>query len=165
MGKLTDSLRKTAQELDDIESGIDRITNLGQELAENTVRVADAALRVGYNSAQSEVRKQEETGLQPAPKTLPEVTDLQKELVSVRTSQNSLKSWNDIYRIQQVLVIEYLKQQKVETQIIDSIEHIFKLKSVRQAPQFASSLLDWEASEIMQLLKKVVRHTSHLLHP
>ncbi|HIK32597.1 MAG TPA: hypothetical protein IGS17_06960 [Oscillatoriales cyanobacterium M59_W2019_021] len=164
MGKLTDSLRKTAQELDDIESGIDRITNLGQELAENTVRVADAALRVGYNSAPSEARKQEKTGSQPVPKALPEVADLQKKLVSVRTSQNSLKSWNDIYRIQQVLVIKYLKQQKVEAQIIDRVERIFKLKSVRQAPKFASNLLDWEASEIMQLLKKVVRHTSHLLH-
>jgi hypothetical protein len=163
MGKLTDSLRKATKELDNIESGIDRIANLGQELAENTVNVAEAALHAGYSYAKAEAREQEVTASQPALNALPEAAEIQKELVSLRSSQSSLKSWNDIYRIQQVLVVEYLKKQNIETSTIDRVENIFKLKSVRQAPKFASNLLNLETSEIIQLLKKVTKHTSHLL--
>lgn len=163
MGKLTDSLRKAAKDLDDIESGIDRIGNLGQELAENTGRVAEAAIRAGYSYAKAEARESEETDVELAPKALPEAAEMQKEFASLRSSQNSLKSWNDIYRIQQVLVVEYLKQQNVETSILAQVDNIFKLKSVRQAPKFGCNLLNLEESEIVRLLKKVTKHTSHLL--
>ncbi|MGB3239241.1 MAG: hypothetical protein WBB29_13160 [Geitlerinemataceae cyanobacterium] len=163
MGKLTDSLREAAKELDNIESGIDRIANIGQELAENTVNVADAALRAGYSYAKVEAQEQEEIASLTVSKALPDASEIQKEFVSLRSSQNSLKSWNDIYRIQKVLVVEYLKKQNVDDLVIDQVENIFKLKSVRQAPKFGSNLLNLEASEIVRLLKKVTTYTSHLL--
>ncbi|HEY9624393.1 MAG TPA: hypothetical protein V6C78_28820, partial [Crinalium sp.] len=54
MGKLTDSLKAATKQLDDIKHGIGQMTELGQELVENTLVVADTALRAGYAYAKAE---------------------------------------------------------------------------------------------------------------
>jgi hypothetical protein len=161
MGRLTDSLKSASADLDAIETGIEKMGELGQELAENTINVADAALKTGYQYAKSEVQEREGTVPSP-PKALPEVSQLQEELKSTQQSQSSLQTWNDIYRIQQALVIEYLKQNHVDNAVIEDVETIFKLRSVRQAPSLADRLLDLKKSEIIRLLKKTVKYTAHL---
>lgn len=57
MGKLTDSLKETTQKLGDIKQGIHEMQQLGRDLADNTLEVADAALRTGYAYAKAESSK------------------------------------------------------------------------------------------------------------
>jgi hypothetical protein len=54
MGKLTDSLKDTTQKLSDLKHGIHEMQQLGHGLADNTLAVADAALRTGYAYAKAE---------------------------------------------------------------------------------------------------------------
>jgi hypothetical protein len=54
MGKLTDSLKATTKQLGEIKQGIQQMQALGHELADNTLNVADAALRTGYAYAKAE---------------------------------------------------------------------------------------------------------------
>lgn len=135
---------------------------LGQELAENTFNVADAALKTGYQYAKSEVQEKGGTAPSSSPKALPEVFQLQEKLKSTQQSQSSLQTWNDVYRIQQALVIEYLKQKQVDNAVIEDVKTIFNLRGVRQAPSLADRLLDLKKSEILRLLKRAVKYTAHL---
>jgi len=57
MGKLTDSLKETTQKLSDLKHGIYEMQQLGRDLADNTLEVADAALRTGYAYAKAESGK------------------------------------------------------------------------------------------------------------
>lgn len=54
MGKLTDSLKAAANELDQVKLGIRHMQALGNELADNAVSIAEAGLRTGYAYAQAE---------------------------------------------------------------------------------------------------------------
>lgn len=54
MGKLTDSLKASTRKLQDIKQGIHQMQQLGQELGDNTFKVAEAALKAGYAYAQAE---------------------------------------------------------------------------------------------------------------
>jgi hypothetical protein len=171
MGRLTDSLKSASKELDAIEVGIDRMADLGKELAENTINVADAALKTGYQYGWSErevgskldSQVNESTSHSTSPTALTEVSELRQNLSNIRQSQNSLKTWNDLYRVQQTLVIEYLKQQNLDQSVIEDIQTIFKLRTVSKAPELANRLLDLEQSEILKLIKKVIKYSSHLL--
>ncbi|MEB3230006.1 MAG: hypothetical protein VKJ64_03280 [Leptolyngbyaceae bacterium] len=55
MGKFTDSLREATNQLKNIQQGIDAMTATGQDLADNALEVADAALRAGYAYGKAEV--------------------------------------------------------------------------------------------------------------
>lgn len=55
MGKLTNSLKATTKQLNEIKRGIHKMQELGQELSDNTLTVAAAGLRTGYAYAQAEV--------------------------------------------------------------------------------------------------------------
>jgi hypothetical protein len=55
MGKLTESLQKTTQQLKDIKNGINKMQLLGNELTENSFVIAETAMKVGYNYAQIEM--------------------------------------------------------------------------------------------------------------
>ncbi len=55
MGKLTESLQETTQQLKNIKKGINQMQLLGDELTENSFMIAETALKVGYNYAQSEI--------------------------------------------------------------------------------------------------------------
>ncbi|MEP0871524.1 hypothetical protein NDA01_17070 [Trichocoleus desertorum AS-A10] len=55
MGKLTNSLKATTKQLSEIKRGIHKMQELGQELADNTLTVAEAGLRTGYAYAKAEL--------------------------------------------------------------------------------------------------------------
>ncbi|PZV19348.1 MAG: hypothetical protein DCF22_00265 [Leptolyngbya sp.] len=57
MGKLTDSLKGATQKMSDLKHGIHEMQQLGRDLADNTLEVADAALRTGYAYAKAESGK------------------------------------------------------------------------------------------------------------
>ncbi|MBO9998248.1 MAG: hypothetical protein J7641_04435 [Cyanobacteria bacterium SID2] len=54
MGKLTDSLKAATQQLSDIQDGVRQMREIGDEMSNNTLRVAEAALRTGYAYAKAE---------------------------------------------------------------------------------------------------------------
>ncbi len=163
MGKLTDSLKNTSNDLDAIETSIRKIAKLGDELAENTFEVADSALRAGYQYAQLESQDVEELVSSKKTENLLKASEIEKELKATQTSQSRLRTWNDIYRIQGVLIIEYLKEKRVDSSIIEDVNSILKLNGVSQSPELASRLLTLEKSKVIQILMKAVKYTKHLL--
>jgi regulator of replication initiation timing len=58
MGKLTESLKTTANQLNQVKQGISQMRELGQELSNNTVQIAEAALRTGYAYAKAEAENE-----------------------------------------------------------------------------------------------------------
>ena len=70
MGKLTDSLKNTSQRLNALQQGIRQMQSIGEELADNTLVVAEAALRAGYAYAQAEAETVAE-GDRPRPAIAP----------------------------------------------------------------------------------------------
>ncbi|AFY66471.1 hypothetical protein [Geitlerinema sp. PCC 7407] len=70
MGKLTDSLKNTSQRLNALQQGIRQMQSIGEELADNTLVVAEAALRAGYAYAQAEAETVAE-GDRPLPAIAP----------------------------------------------------------------------------------------------
>lgn len=54
MGRLSESLKSGANRIDKVKKGVRKMKDIGDEMAENTVRVADAALRTGYAYAKAE---------------------------------------------------------------------------------------------------------------
>lgn len=70
MGKLTDSLKNTSQRLNALQQGIRQMQSIGEELADNTLVVAEAALRAGYAYAQAEAETLAE-GDRPLPAIAP----------------------------------------------------------------------------------------------
>ncbi|MFB2978681.1 hypothetical protein [Microseira sp. BLCC-F43] len=57
MGKLTKSLKEATKKLDQVQYGINQMQELGQEITENTFRVAETALRTGYLYAKAEAEE------------------------------------------------------------------------------------------------------------
>lgn len=70
MGKLTNSLKATTRQLSDIKHGIRQMQELGQELSDNTLTVAEAGLRAGYAYAKAELEASnaQENEARPKPK-------------------------------------------------------------------------------------------------
>ncbi|MGF1492199.1 MAG: hypothetical protein ACFBSC_07070 [Microcoleaceae cyanobacterium] len=54
MGKFTESLSDTSQQLQQVKQGIRAMQELGQEMLDNTFNVAEAGLRTGYAYAKAE---------------------------------------------------------------------------------------------------------------
>jgi hypothetical protein len=96
MGKLTDSLKAATKQLDDIKHGIGQMTELGQELVDNTLVVADTALRAGYAYAKAEaeavLHQEEPTSLpQAALPPVPTVLDADHLVGESVWTEKSLK--------------------------------------------------------------------------
>ncbi len=87
MGKLTDSLKNTSQRLNALQQGIRQMQSIGEELADHTLVVAEAALRAGYAYAQAEAETLAE-GDRPlpaiAPSSPPEPSDWSVEALKAR---------------------------------------------------------------------------------
>lgn len=169
MGRLTDSLRKASAKLNDIESGIDRMSSLSEDLAKNTANVADASLKLGYAYAKTEEKLTANASPQDrtADDKTAEIAKLSHQLEKIQNSQNSLQTWNDLYRIQQTLVVQYLQEQDdIEPAVLEQVQQILKLKSIKQAPTLASQILSLTPIKVWRLLKKQVKYKKHLLnHP
>ena len=155
MGRLTDSLRKASVKQYSIESGIDRMSSLSEDLAKNTANVADTSLKLGYAyaKAEKELTTDAPTQAEKADDVASKIVTLSQQLEKARSSQNTFQTWNDLYRLQQVLV-QYLQEQ---------VHQILKLKSIKQAPTLANKILNLAPSKILRLLKKPLKYKSHLL--
>ena len=94
MGKLTDSLKSTTKQLSEIKHGINQMQDLGRELADNTLRVADAALRTGYAYAKAEADTTQPVEVLPQPQlTLaPVVLDADQLGKATRWTEELLKA-------------------------------------------------------------------------
>jgi hypothetical protein len=81
-----------------------------------------------------------------------------KAIAKLENSQRSLQQWNDTYRVQRVLVKTVLEQAKVEAAVQDKVNQIYKTRSVNNAITLGASLLDWEQSQILKLVKTAIRY-------
>ncbi len=81
-----------------------------------------------------------------------------KTVAKLENSQRSLQQWNDTYRVQRALVKTVLEQAKVEPAVQDKVNQIYKTRSVNNAITLGATLLDWEQSEIVKLVKAAVRY-------
>lgn len=81
-----------------------------------------------------------------------------KTIAKLENSQRSLQQWNDTYRVQRVLVKTVLEQAKVEAAVQDKVNQIYKTRSVNNAITLGASLLDWEQSQILKLVKTAIRY-------
>ncbi len=93
MGKLTESLQETTQQLKNIKKGINQMQLLGDELTENSFMIAETALKVGYNYAQTEIDSTT-TNLVESQAQLPPSNILDRELLKEANSwtEKSLKT-------------------------------------------------------------------------
>jgi hypothetical protein len=82
-----------------------------------------------------------------------------KTVSKLENSQNSLRVWNDIYRIQRDLVKIMLVQENISKETIDKVNNIYGTRSVDKAVEKGSILLDLERSEILKLLKKSIKYS------
>jgi hypothetical protein len=86
MGKLTDSLKATSNQLDRLKSGIQQMQGLGEALADNTEVVAEAALRAGYAYAKVEAARTDVAQAQLSLQSDTQFTDAQFTHVQAEAS-------------------------------------------------------------------------------
>lgn len=82
-----------------------------------------------------------------------------KEISHLESSQRSLQTWNDTYRVQRELVKELLKQNNVSPEIIEQVNQIYGTRSVNKAVDIGCQLFNWEESETIKLIKSAVRYS------
>ncbi|MGB5975127.1 MAG: hypothetical protein WBG38_17505, partial [Nodosilinea sp.] len=82
-----------------------------------------------------------------------------KEIGHLESSQRSLQTWNDTYRVQRELVKSLLKQENVSEDIQVKVKHIYSTKSPKKAVELGSDLFKLEKSEILKLVKTVVHYS------
>jgi hypothetical protein len=83
-----------------------------------------------------------------------------KEIGHLESSQRSLQTWNDTYRVQRQLVKTLLKQEKVSEEVRAKVDQIYSTRSTKKAVALGSNLFNLEESEILKLVKAVVRYTT-----
>jgi hypothetical protein len=82
-----------------------------------------------------------------------------KTVAHLESSQRSLQTWNDTYRVQRELVKQVLSEAAVDPDVQQQVNAVYATRSVNKAIEAGSSLLNWEKSEILQLVKTAVRYT------
>jgi hypothetical protein len=82
-----------------------------------------------------------------------------KEIGHLESSQRSLQTWNDTYRVQRQLVKTLLKQENVSEEVRAKVDQIYSTRSTKKAVALGSNLFNLEESEILKLVKAVVRYT------
>lgn len=81
-----------------------------------------------------------------------------KTVAKLENSQRSLQQWNDTYRVQRVLVKKLLEEANVEPALLDKVNQVYKTRSANKAIALGASLLDWEQSEVLKLVKSAIRY-------
>ena len=81
-----------------------------------------------------------------------------KDIAKLENSQRSLQFWNDTYRVQRELVKKILIDEEVSEEVIKKVNAIYKTRSVNKAVAIGSELFNLEKSEILKLIKSVVRY-------
>lgn len=82
-----------------------------------------------------------------------------KRISNLESSQRSLQTWNDTYRVQRELVKKILKEENVSPEIIQKINLIYKTRSVNKAVEKGCELFDLEKSEILEIVKSAIRYS------
>jgi len=84
-----------------------------------------------------------------------------KEISHLESSQRSLQTWNDIYRVQKVLVLNLLDQEDVSDEVRAKVAQLYGTRSTRNAVTLGANLLNLEESEILKFLKRkdAIRYT------
>jgi hypothetical protein len=81
-----------------------------------------------------------------------------KEIGHLESSQRSLQTWNDTYRVQRELVRTLLKQENVSEDVRAKVDLIYGTRSSKKAVALGADLFKLEESEILKLVKAVVRY-------
>jgi hypothetical protein len=82
-----------------------------------------------------------------------------KDIAKLENSQRTLQVWNDTYRVQRELVKQLLKDEAVSVAVQDKVDKIYGTRSVNKAVELGSALFNWERSEVIRLIKRVVNYT------
>ncbi len=80
-----------------------------------------------------------------------------KRIGNLESSQRSLQTWNDTYRVQRELVKKLLEEE-VSLEVIAKINAIYATRSVNKAIEKGSDILNLEQSEILKIVKKAIRY-------
>lgn len=78
-----------------------------------------------------------------------------KKIGNLENSRTELRRWNDIYRIQQTWVLELVKKENGNQELIKMLKKIYGLRSVENCITYAVNFLDIERSETIRLLGKL----------
>ena len=83
-----------------------------------------------------------------------------KEISHLENSQRSLQVWNDAYRVQHKLVKELLIREGTPEEVVDKVNAIYGTRSsIRKAVALGSEFFNLEQSEVLKLIKGVVRYS------
>lgn len=82
-----------------------------------------------------------------------------KEISHLESSQRSLQTWNDTYRVQREMVKALLEQEGVSAEVRDKVALIYGTRSVNKAVELWSDFFNLEKSETVKLIKAVVRYS------
>lgn len=90
---------------------------------------------------------------------LDKLSETIKEISHLESSQRSLQTWNDTYRVQRELVKELLKQNNIDESVIIEVNKIYGTRSVNKAVEMGCQLFNWEQSQTIKLIKSAVKYS------
>ena len=87
-------------------------------------------------------------------------SDKLKDMARLENSQQSLRIWNDTYRVQREIVKEILNCNGVSSEVQQQVKAVYGTRSSNKAIEIGGSLLNYEESEILKLVKSAIRYTN-----
>ena len=92
-------------------------------------------------------------------KLLDEWSEKIKRIGNLESSQRSLQTWNDTYRVQRELIKKLLEEENISPEVIAKVNAIYSTRSVNKAVEKGSDLVNLEKSEILKLVKSAIRYS------
>ena len=92
-------------------------------------------------------------------KLLDEWSEKIKRIGNLESSQRSLQTWNDTYRVQRELIKKLLEAENIPPEVIAKVNTIYSTRSVNKAVEKGSDLFNLEKSEILKLVKSAIRYS------
>lgn len=85
-----------------------------------------------------------------------------KKIGNLESSQRSLQTWNDTYRVQRELVKKLLEEADINLDLKAKVNEIYGTRSVNKAVQEGCNIFNLERSEILKLVKTAIRYSKLL---
>ena len=82
-----------------------------------------------------------------------------KRIGNLESSQRSLQTWNDTYRVQRELIKKLLKEENISPEVIGKVNAIYSTRSVNKAVEKGCDIFDLEKSEIIKIVKSAIRYS------
>ena len=82
-----------------------------------------------------------------------------KRIGNLESSQRSLQTWNDTYRVQRELIKKLLKEENISPEVIAKVNAIYSTRSVNKAVEKGCDIFDLEKSEILKIVKSAIRYS------